>query len=242
MCLSRCMALICLAVATLSTSQVGPVSVAASWDEREGLPEVDEADLDLNEDFVATPSATELAAREQEKQKNLYDQETTDYSEQFDVDDGDELEEETSKEVGVEVADLGGDIDLVDSLEDLEDRDVDMTVEQPLKNTAPDTVDPKPSGAEGIGEQLSGHIIQTKDEDGIELDTSLLTAEEYRFDPNIKEFIDTEKNRGRFTGDIENAEAELQAPESPGPFKRLYDWYDSRLKSLAERYGSEQKE
>ena len=48
-----------------------------------------------------------------------------------------------------------------------------------------------------------------------------------------------EKNKDRFKDYVENAEADLQAPEDPGFWKRIKRFYDRGMTKLVEKYGSQ---
>lgn len=60
------------------------------------------------------------------------------------------------------------------------------------------------------------------------------------YDAEYQRFVEAqEKNRDRFLGGIENAEADLQPPKSPGWMGRLKHWYNRTMDILNEKYASE---
>lgn len=167
--------------------------VEASSGDEEGPPEtLDAADFDFEEDFAATPSLSELAKREHAQQKKMYEQEGPEGDEQFVVGD-DEPEappDEAQNQAAVSAEEQ--DIDALDNLDDLEEREEDKQQEKPEESPGEvgETPGSSPVTSTESPTKYEGQVVQTKDEEGTELDTSSLNRQDEHSTSTVSEFVD----------------------------------------------------
>lgn len=178
-----------------SALDVSEVGEASRVEENEVF---DAEDYNVDDDGSEAPSAGDLAKDQQKRKRDTYDDDDESGDDEqvlIDLDEPEATGTAAEKEAEPTVAGAAeDDLDLLEDEEDLQEREEGVKAgdqPQPSESNQTNDADGTQSSSRSKSPMLyDGQAVVTTDEEGVELDTSLLNPQEEDSTPSITEFVE----------------------------------------------------